>query len=118
MSRPSPDALFDGIEQFVADTRRMLEAGAMLNMQGLDDQVRSLCEAVLQLSQEERLLHADRMQQLLADLRVLGDAMVESRDRMADAMRQLSRQKQAVTAYKIADARDDFGRRDREGEGD
>jgi Skp family chaperone for outer membrane proteins len=70
-----------------------------------------LCEAVLKLSQADRIAHAERMQALLTDLQDLGDAMVRSRDGLSDQIRQLNQQKKAATAYKVADSRDDYGKR-------
>jgi hypothetical protein len=108
MTQKSPAALFDEIEQFVADSRAILDSGAIIEMAGLDDQVRSLCETVLQLSQEDRI----------GDLTQLGEAMVAQRDQLAEEIRNLSTQKKAAHAYKIADSRDGFGQRDDNEESD
>lgn len=114
--RKSPETLFTEIEQFIQESRTMLESGALLEMNGLDDQVRSLCETVLQLSQEERIAASERMQHLLKELKALGEAMVEGRDRLADDIRQLGNQKKAAHAYKIADSRDGYGTKSDEDE--
>ncbi len=112
MTAKSTEALFDEIEQFISDSRTLLDAGAMMEMQGLEDQVRSLCETVLSLSQQERLAASVRMQKLLNELKTLGEDMVATRDQLADQIRSLSSQKKAAKAYKVADASDAYGKRD------
>lgn len=116
MTAQKTEALFSDIEQFIAESRAMLDAGAMLEMAGLDDQVRSLCETVLQLSQDERITYSDRMQHLLAELKNLGESMVETREKLAEDIRRASTQKNATKAYKIADSRDNFGHREDDGD--
>jgi len=105
------ETLFNDIEHFVSQSRAMLASGAMMEMHGLDAQVRSLCELVIQLSQEERIAASTRMQHLLGELKSLGESMVETRDQLAEEIRQLSHSKKAAHAYKIADSRDDYGKR-------
>ena len=112
MIAKSTEILFSEISQFIAESRSLLDSGALMEMHGLDEQVRVLCEAVLQLSQEERVAASVPMQKLLTDLKKLGEDMVISRDKLADEVRQLSSQKKAAHAYKIVDASDSFGKRD------
>jgi len=109
---PAAEKLFDDIAQFIAESRDILESGAIMELNGLDEQVRSLCDAVLQLSQNERITYADRLQQLLGDLKALGDAMVTQRDELAEEMRGVPQHKKAHKAYRIVDASDDYGNRD------
>lgn len=106
-----PEALFSTIESFVSESQRLLEEGTLVDATGLDDHVRSLCEAVMALSQEQRLIHAERMQELLLQLNQLGAAMVAQRDALAEELRGLQQKKKAHQAYKSADAVDHrFGR--------
>lgn len=107
--------LFARIEQFVSESRAMLAQGTLVDAQGLDEQVYSLCRAVLQLSQQERVAHAERMQELLHGLQALGEDMVAQRDALAGEISQLQAQKKAHKAYKVADASDRYGKRE-EGE--
>jgi hypothetical protein len=94
-ARQPAEELFDKIAQFIAESRTLLDAGAMIELAGLDDQVRVLGNAVLQLSQDERLQYADRLQQLLGDMNSLGDSMKAHRDRLSDEIRHLSQHKKA-----------------------
>ena len=106
------EALFDKIAAFIAESRELLEAGKMLELAGLDDHVHSLCEAVLQLSQDERLQYAGRLQHLLGELKTLGESMVEKRDAMAEEIRHMSHHKKASTAYRIVEASDAYKEED------
>lgn len=114
MKSPRAEKLFDDIAQFIAESHALLDAGAMMELSGLDEQVRTLCDAVLTLSQDERVIYADRLQQLLGDLKALGDALVESRDKIAEELRGVADHKKANKAYRIVDASDDYGNRDDE----
>jgi hypothetical protein len=104
------DMLFKDIAQFVKESRALLEAGAIMELGGLDQRVNMLCEQVLSLSQEERLLHADRLQTLLKELSELGEALVAQRDKLGGEAVQLAQQKKANTAYRTAEASDNFDR--------
>jgi len=102
--KQSTEKLFDGIAQFVADSRMLLEQNRLLELRGLDDQVKLLCEAVLVLSQDERMRHAEQLQQLLADLQALGESLVARRDKLAEEMSQIANHKKANMAYRVVEA--------------
>ncbi len=106
MTTFNPDELFNGIAQFVSDSQALLLEGGMMEIAGLDDRVRELCEAVLELSQEERVRYADRLQQLLGDLNALGEALVVQRDAVSNELQGLSHHRKANTAYRIVEASD------------
>jgi hypothetical protein len=105
MSR-SPEKLFNDISQFVSESRAMLEQGALMELAGLDEHVKTLCDAVLHLSQSDRMIYADRLQQLLIELKELGEAMAKQRDAMAEEIRDLSSHQKASVAYRTAEASD------------
>jgi len=94
-------ALFNEISQFIAQSRRLLEAGAMMELVGLDKQVQILCDSVLKLSQGDRALYADRLQQLFDDLKNLGDEMAMQRDKLADEIRGVPSFQKAAVAYRV-----------------
>ena len=102
------EKLFRDISQFIAESRAMLEAGAIMELAGLDDQVRMLCDAVLQLSQDERILYPDRLQELFNGLKLLGEEMEAQRDKLADEIRGVPQFKKASVAYRIVDASDGY----------
>ncbi|NBO19825.1 MAG: flagellar protein FliT [Proteobacteria bacterium] len=111
MTDAHTEALFARIETFVAESRTMLEQGTLLDASGLDEQVRDLCRAVLQLSQPQRVAHAERMQQLLGQLSALAEDMMAQRDMLAGEIQQLQHQKKAHKAYKVVDASDAYGKK-------
>lgn len=110
----SAEALFERIENFLSESKKLLEEGTYVDAAGLDEQVRQLCETVLSLSQQQRIAHADRMQDLLKSLSGLGESMMRQRDAMAEQLRGTHQQKKAHHAYKIVDASDNYGNRDEE----
>lgn len=103
------ETLFDDIASFVKESQMLLEQGAFVELAGLDEQVKILCDAVLHLTQEDRIRHAGRLQELLGELKALGEALVTQRDRVGDEIQGLSQHKKASVAYRIADSRDGFG---------
>ncbi len=106
------EQLFDEIGQFVKESHALLESGAIMELTGLDERVRTLCDQVLQLTQEERLMYADRLQELLEKLNGLGQALVSERDKLGEEASQLTQHKKAHVAYRTADARDNYGDKD------
>jgi len=102
----NPEKLFNDITQFVAESRTLLQEGAVMELAGLEKHVLILCEDVLLLSQDERLHYADRLQQLLAELTSLGEELAAQRDQVAEKMRNLPEHKKATTAYRVVDASD------------
>lgn len=101
-----PPKLFEQIERFIAESTQLLQEGAIIELSGLDDHVRALCEAVLQLSQQERVEYADKLQSLLGDLNALGETLVAQRDQIGREISGLARHKKANTAYTVVEASD------------
>ncbi|MGE0755151.1 MAG: hypothetical protein AB7L92_08345 [Alphaproteobacteria bacterium] len=114
MTQNNPEKLFDDVRQFIADSRAIIARGDMLQLDGLDSEVQRLCEAVLQLSQDERLKYAGTLQELLYSLNALGEELSRQRDVVAAQIHDLSDHRRANVAYKKADATDDFGKKDDE----
>ncbi len=108
ISANSTEKLFNDISQFITQSRELLEQGAIMELAGLDEQVRVLCDAVLQLSQSERLQYAERLQEMLTGLKLLGDEMVTSRDKIAEEIRGVSNFKKASVAYRTVNASDGY----------
>ena len=104
----NPEKLFKEIERFVADSRGLLGEGAVMELAGLDERVRLLCEQVLMLSGEERARYANLLDGLLNELKTLGEDLKTQQDAVANEIRYLSSHKKASVAYKTADATDGF----------
>ncbi|MFO0389257.1 MAG: hypothetical protein ACK502_06010 [Alphaproteobacteria bacterium] len=111
MSAESPEKLFQDVSAFISESRTLLEKGAVMELDGLDAEVRRLCDAVLGLSQEQRIVYADKLQVLMKGLSALGDEMAKQRDAVVSEMRGLNQYRKAHVAYSTADATDDFGKK-------
>lgn len=101
-----PQKLFDDISAFVAESRQLLSRNQLLELDGLDHNVRQLCEMVLKLSQEERLRHAEQLQRLLKELSSLGEALVERRDALSAELLATADHRKANVAYRTSDNMD------------
>ena len=100
---------FAEMEHFIGECRKMVDEGQEPDMQGLDNKTGTLCEMILALSQDERVLHERRLQELLASLNTLGNEM-----RIKEGIKEIPQHRNASVAYKTADSRDNFGKRDEE----
>ena len=110
-----PEELFSKIAAFVAESRDLVKNGAMLEIEGLESRIDELCNILLNLSQEQRVIYADKLQVLLADIGKLGEEMMALRDVMGDEIRSLTSVKKASVAYRVVDASDGYGsRKDRD----
>ncbi len=110
------EKLFSDIHKFVSVGRTLMREGKIMELNGLDDQVKILCETVLQLTQEERIIYADWLQELLGDLKTLGDELVVQRDLVADEIRGMPSHQKANVAYRKVDASDGYHERDPDGD--
>lgn len=97
--------LFKNIAQFVADSKVLIDKGAMVEMAGMDKQVQMLCEKVMELSGEDRIKYADSLKGLMNELSILGKDLTIQRESLANEIRYLSSHKKASVAYKTADAK-------------
>lgn len=102
----SAQTLFDEVDRFIADSRTLLQAGAIVQLSGLDERVAQLCEAVLTLTQDDRIQHAQRLQQLLWNLNDLGETMAQYRDAMAEEIKHLGQHQKANLAYRTIESID------------
>jgi hypothetical protein len=102
----NPEKLFNDISKFVSDSRALLQQGTVMELSGLENRILLLCEEVLVLSQEERLIYAKRLQQLMADLAALGEEITAQRDAVAKEIQQLPGHKKANKAYRKPEADD------------
>ena len=106
----TPATLFAELEEYVASSRAQVEAGADVDLAGLDANIEKLCNLVLSMSPDDQQLYAPRLEDLLHGLNALGLALKAQHD-----ITQLPMHRNASVAYKTADSRDNFGRRE-EGE--
>lgn len=95
-----PEELFESIERFIADSQKLLERGEITELTGLDARIEILCDEVAQLTTDDRIKYADRMQRLFDSLSVLGKNMEKARDMLGSEIRSLSGQQKAHMAYR------------------
>lgn len=99
---------FTEMENYIATSRATVAAGEELSLIGLDENIGKLCDLIMELSQEEKMLYEDRLRELLESLNALGNEM-----RVAEGdLKDISTHRNASVAYKTADSRDNFGKRD------
>lgn len=103
MTAKKAEALFEEISAYIAQSHVLLKDGALLELNGLDGRIQKLCEAVLTLSQDERVQYSDKLQMLFKELHQLGADMAQIRDVIADDLRNISDHRKANVAYKVAD---------------
>jgi hypothetical protein len=101
--------LFRDIENYIAQSMAFLAQGQIMELNGLDQQVHALCLEVVRLSDDERELHAERMQAMVASLSRLAEALQTQKDLVATELNQSHVARKASIAYKQADSRDNFG---------
>lgn len=109
-----PEKLFEDVEQFIAENRAILARGEFVELEGLDGEVKRLCESILQLSQDERVAHSEKLQSLLNELNALANELAAQRDKISGEIHALSQHRQAHVAYKKADSTDEFGSKNKD----
>ena len=100
MSKVDVEALLNGLNDYIAQAKEILERGDYLELEGLDDQVKALCDSVMSLQVEESLSFADELDATMKELDGLQALFMESRDQLADDMQGVGKHKQAAMAYK------------------
>lgn len=103
-------AFFSEMERYIADSRKAVAEARDFELVGLDNNIDALCNMILALSQEERLLYETDLQNLLGNLNTLGNEM---RDQFG-AVQEIPQHRKASVAYQTADSRDNFGNREEE----
>jgi len=99
---------FTEMEDYIRICRETIAVCEDVQLTGLDDRIDRLCNLVLALSPDERLQYEERLQTLLADLNSLGEEMRAQ----YVGVTELPKHRNASVAYKTADSRDNFGKRD------
>lgn len=85
---------------YIETAKDIVAKGDYVSLNGLDTQVETLCNAILNLSAEEAKTYADDLDRLMMELTVLQRSFIESRDQLRGELDGLTRHKQASMAYK------------------
>lgn len=110
-TRPSIDALFSDISQYIADCRALLDSGNVVELSGLDDKIRILCEQTMELTPQDKDVYAERLGVLAVELEALSSALHEQKQMVEREIDQVAGSRKASIAYKVADAVDNFGKK-------
>lgn len=100
---------FKEMETYISESRIAVASGKEIDLHGLNVKIEELCNMILNLSPDDQRLYEDRLQELLSSLNSLGLEMKAQFEVMDFAAH-----RQANVAYKTADSRDNFGKRDDE----
>lgn len=104
----SVDAMFEQLAGFVAECRRLLSAGAMTDLAGMEVNVEDFCLEILKMSPEERLIHEPKLQALLSDLDLLAQEMMQAKAQLGAQILGASQVRRANVAYRTSDAVDNY----------
>jgi hypothetical protein len=108
------DHQFDRLTFFIEEGNKLLATGQSMELSGLEEQIDMLCGAVMDLPEVERVQYQERLTDLLNELTKLGKGLIEHHRDIVEELQSLPSQKKANIAYKTADSRDNFGKRDGE----
>lgn len=111
MQKMPAAALFSEISQYIADSRLLIAEGKIVELSGLDNHIKNLCEMVTALSGQERGQYEQKLSQLAVELDALIKTLHEQKAYVSGEMAQASGVKKASIAYKTADAVDNFGKK-------
>lgn len=100
----TPRELLDGILAFIATTREHVEEGGEVDLDGLDEKVRELCEAVLDMPKPEADTYAEELQTMAEDLTLLKASMEKAQKEVRQQVEALNLRHKAAKAYKTSEA--------------
>jgi regulator of replication initiation timing len=113
MENVSAKKLKEAVFKQVAEYRQGLSEG-LTDISGLEDGVRSYCEAVAALPVEEGRLHAQDLSDLTREVAALGAELKEAHAGVRSELAGLGRLRQANVAYSKSDAIGPVHRRKKE----
>lgn len=102
----NPEELLEQIRSFVAVAQEHVREGGDANLEGLDEKVKDLCEAVLDMPKPEADKYTDALQVLAEDLTQLKAGMEQSQMEVRQQLDSLNMRHKAVKAYTTTDAVD------------
>lgn len=105
MSR-EPQKLLEEIAVFIMESRKLLENGEIIQLAGMDRQIRALCDEVMSLNSEQRRQYAEPMKKLFDEVKQLGDTMESTRADLLKEIRGVSNHQKANVAYQTSDSLD------------
>ena len=105
------DELFGEVEMMMTRFNAKFHDPMSVDMGGMEQQVASLCDAVAELPKPDQVQYIGKLTTILESLNSLGTRLKEQLAEPAE----LPKLRSASVAYKTADSRDNFGKRDSDG---
>lgn len=100
----TPQQLLEQIRSFIEVTKVHVSQGGDVDLSGLDEKVRELCEAVLDMPKPEADDYAVALQELADDLTALKTGMEVVQKDVRQQLDVLNLRQKAAKAYKTSDA--------------
>ena len=101
------ELFFSEMENYIAESRKVVAQSRELDMRGLDEKIEALCNMILELDKDGQAQYEDRLRNLLGNLNELGNEMRAQ----VEGIKDIPQHRAASVAYKTADSRDNFGHR-------
>lgn len=102
----TPKELLEQIRSFIAVSKEHVAAGGEVELSGLDDKVKELCEAVLDMSKSEADTYTDALQELSGELNTLKADMERVQKEVREQLDGLNLRQKAAKAYKTTEVAD------------
>lgn len=100
----NPQELLQQIRSFIAISREHVGSGGEADLSGLDDKVKELCDAVLDLPKPEADAFAPQMDRLIEELDALKAGMEKAQAEVREQLDSLNLRHKAALAYKTTGA--------------
>lgn len=97
------------ISTYIAQAKAALEKGVLIDLAGLDSQIRLLCEEIIRMPVGESRPFREVLAELSDELGLLRDALGAARSDVQDQLEALNMRQKAAHAYKkteVAEVRD------------
>jgi hypothetical protein len=95
--------LLDQIDDYIRESRQLLERGEVLQLSGLDQKIAFLCEETLKLSDTQRKQYAARFDTMLRELTELGHMLKQRREAVLGEIKASNAHRKAASAYRTAE---------------
>lgn len=105
-ANPTPKELLQQIRSFIAVSKEHVAAGGEVELSGLDDKVKELCEAVLDMPKAEADKYTAALQELADDLTRLKTDMETVQKDVRQQLDALNLRQKAAKAYTTTEAVD------------
>ncbi len=103
MTQSAQQALQE-VDDYIKKANSILESGEYMELEGLDDKVRGLCETIAHMTPEEAKEYKDTLTRLMQDLDGLQSSLNNSKDKLKEELAGVQTHSQANHAYRKSSA--------------